>query len=215
MQRSPGFARITAETAQLQLQRIAAEAERAAFEAAAAAEARRAGASLRLHPRSCPAATRRLTGREVDTCSECVCRQLSPLSAVHVCWLSWGGCWLALCVWQCLATVPRDSAARHVVARSVMRCVVYGCEANRAALSVPFRCSTEEAATASMNTLLILDHTLLLHSLLTMIRGKFASLGCLSTARGTSSEANRAIGQHSLTQRNEFKHLLTALMHSN
>ena len=41
MQRSLGFARITAEEVQLQLQRIAAEAERAASEAAAAAAARR------------------------------------------------------------------------------------------------------------------------------------------------------------------------------
>lgn len=41
MQRSLGFSRITAEAAQLQVQRIAAEAERAASEAAAAAEARR------------------------------------------------------------------------------------------------------------------------------------------------------------------------------
>lgn len=42
MQRPLGFGRITAEAAQLQLQRIAAEAERAAAEAAVAAEARRA-----------------------------------------------------------------------------------------------------------------------------------------------------------------------------
>jgi hypothetical protein len=41
MHRSLGFARITAEAAQLQLHRIAAEAERAASEAATAAEARR------------------------------------------------------------------------------------------------------------------------------------------------------------------------------
>ena len=42
MQRSLGFSPITAEAAQLQVQRIAAEAERAVSEAAAAAEARRA-----------------------------------------------------------------------------------------------------------------------------------------------------------------------------